>query len=410
MTAGPEQALPPLSQRDISRLVHSATQADQVVSYRVVRTGEQLSLIPVASFPDNTAITAHQVAIQPSSTLGKFLDGGTGIHELIDPLLLASAKDVKLQDALRSFRQGVLLSLPRPTDSGCVLVLYRNDKTVPLSALAAVRDILFRMDCGQKQLGKELDQAENITKEDLEDLQKRLVEVERVNRGQLEFIAGLGHELKTPLNSIIGFGSLLEKQVLDEELAEEVDMIMVSANKLLELIEDLIDSYKAAAGKLMLHRSMDDLNTVLAGSIETARVIADEKGITVRSYLASQVPKFPFDKKRIQQVMNNLLGNALKFVPSGGEIIVRSMLQGDFARITVTDTGEGIPANMIETIFQRFRQLEGAEERDHHSAGMGLALCKDFVEMHGGRIKVSSDVGRGSVFEFTLPVNVSVDE
>ncbi len=407
MSASPDQILPPLSQRDLSRLIQSVAQADQVVFYQGMRVGEQFNLIAAASFPDNPAITAHQVAVQPGSALGRFMASAAGVHELIDPLLLASAKDVKLQDALRAFRHGVLLCLPAPDGNrNCVLLLYKGDQKTQLTVLSSLRDILVRVDSGQKQVVKDAAPAPG---DNMEELKTRLAEVERVNRGQLEFIAGLGHELKTPLNSIIGFGSLLEKQILDEELAEEVDMIMVSANKLLELIEDLIDSYKAAAGKLMLHRATDDLNSVLAGSIEGARVIADEKGITVRSYLASQVPKFAFDTKRVQQVMNNLLGNALKFVPSGGEIIVRSMMQGDFARVTVTDTGHGIPANMIETIFQRFKQLEGAEERDHHSAGMGLALCKDFIEMHGGRIKVSSDVGRGSVFEFTLPTNVPAD-
>ncbi len=404
-----DQPLPPLSQRDLSRLIQSVVQADQVVCYRAVQVGEQFNLIASASFPDNPAITSHPVAVQSSSTLGKFMSAAPGVHELIDPLLLASSREMKLQDALRQFRSGVVLSLPAGEGAKtCFLLLFKTERAAQTASLSSLRELLARCDGSVRPAAAE--SGGSTPDAEVAKLREDLTELQRLNRGQLEFIAGLGHELKTPLNSIIGFGSLLEKQVLDEELSEEVDMIMVSANKLLELIEDLIDSYKAAAGKLMLHRSVDDLNGVLMGSVESARVIADEKGITLRIYLAAQIPKFPFDKKRVQQVMNNLLGNALKFVPSGGEIIVRSMLQGDFARVTVTDTGQGIPASSIESIFQRFKQLDGAEDRDHHSAGMGLALSKDFIEMHGGKIKVSSDVGRGSVFDFTLPINVQVDE
>lgn len=409
MSAFPEQILPPVSHRDIARLVLTAAQADQAVYYRGVRVGEQVNLVPSASYPDNAALTSHPLMVSPATALGRFLAGTPGAHELIDPLLLASPKDAKFQEALRGYRHGVLLSFPAAeTDRSCLLVLYKNEQKLPLPALAAIRELVIRTETGNRALTKET--GAPAAGESIAELKTRLVEVERINLGQVEFIAGLGHELKTPLNSIIGFGSLLEKQIMDEELSEEIDMIMVSANKLLELIEDLIDSYKAAAGKLILHRQTEDLNDVLGSSIEAIRVIADEKGITVRNYLAGQIPKFPFDRKRIQQVMNNLLGNALKFVPPGGEIIVRSMLQGDFARVTVTDTGQGIPANSIGTVFQRFKQLQGAEERDHHSAGMGLALCKDFIEMHGGVIKVSSEVGRGSVFEFTLPLTAAADE
>lgn len=220
---------------------------------------------------------------------------------------------------------------------------------------------------------------------------------------EVEFLAGLGHELKTPLNAIIGFASLLERQIRDEEMIEEVEMITMSSQKLLALIDDLIDSYKIQAGKLVLHREQYNLNEILANSAETIRVIADERNIRVRTFLDTNMPDFALDVKRVQQVMVNLLGNAVKFVPSGGEIIIRSNVEPDKARVQVADTGEGIPPEVLPQIFERYKQAQGSESRDVRSAGLGLALCRDFVEMHGGGISVTSEQKKGSCFEFTLP-------
>lgn len=220
---------------------------------------------------------------------------------------------------------------------------------------------------------------------------------------EVEFLAGLGHELKTPLNAIIGFASLLERQIRDEELLEEVEMITMSSQKLLALIDDLIDSYKIQAGKLVLHREHYNINEILANSVETIRVIADQRNIRVRTFLDSAVPDFPLDVKRLQQVMVNLLGNAVKFVPGGGEIIVRSNAEQSCVRVQVADTGEGIPPEVLPFVFERYRQAQGSESRDVRSAGLGLALCKDFIEMHGGQIGVTSERKKGSCFEFTLP-------
>lgn len=228
-------------------------------------------------------------------------------------------------------------------------------------------------------------------------------ELRQRQESEVEFLAGLGHELKTPLNAIIGFASLLERQIRDEELLEEVEMITMSSQKLLALIDDLIDSYKIQAGKLVLHREHYNLNEILANSVETIRVIADERNIHVRTFLDTNIPDFDFDVKRLQQVMVNLLGNAVKFVPSGGEIIVRSNAESDMARVQVADTGEGIPPEVVPYIFERYKQAEGSESRDVRSAGLGLALCRDFVEMHGGQITVTSERKKGSCFEFTLP-------
>ncbi|MEW6775777.1 MAG: HAMP domain-containing sensor histidine kinase [Bdellovibrionota bacterium] len=236
-------------------------------------------------------------------------------------------------------------------------------------------------------------------------IQERVQQLEAEASAQAEFLAGLGHELKTPLNAIIGFSSLLERQIRDEEILEEVEMISLSAEKLLTLIDDLIDAYKIQAGKLVLHRDLYSLNDVIANSVETIRVIADERNIHVRAYLDNTIPEFPFDSKRIQQVMVNLLGNAVKFVPSGGEIIVRSNRESDRVRVQVADTGEGIPPEVLPRLFQRFQQAPGSEMRDTRSAGLGLALCRDFVEMHGGTIGVTSEHGKGSIFTFTLPLN-----
>lgn len=382
---------------DLATLLGSTAQAisaEGAVLYKVEAKGAALSLQPLKATGPRTGALAD-TPLHCTINTAQFKEPSQAVH--------LSAGDPRLGKMAEPARKvleacGGLLLVPLRKDGQAQLAIgftgaSANGAARQGSAATSLLEIALSRNQGSVPLA-------NTGEYTVEQL---LTERDRERQIQAEFLAGLGHELKTPLNAIIGFSSLLEKQLNDEELLEEVEMISLSAEKLLTLIDDLIDSYKIQAGKLSLHKDVYNINEIIANSVEQIRVIADERGIRVRAYLDNTVPDFPLDSKRIQQVMVNLLGNAVKFVPAGGEIIVRSNCEPTGVRVQVADTGEGIPPEVLPSIFERFKQAEGSERRDARSAGLGLALCKDFVEMHGGKISVTSERNKGSIFTFTLP-------
>ena len=370
-----------MSSTELARLIESCTVAIGGVNgvLYMLHTDEKTQTIqPLAAWGPDTNSLLH-TPIDLIATADRMAVGGAPIVIGAD----AAFVDSPTPELLGVLQKGRAILASFEGEKGTqVLAIFGHEGEQPISEARMSAITKLMSDALNGSAAKELRQRQE---------------------SEVEFLAGLGHELKTPLNAIIGFASLLERQIRDEELLEEVEMITMSSQKLLALIDDLIDSYKIQAGKLVLHREHYNINEILANSVETIRVIADERNIRVRTFLDTNIPDFNIDVKRLQQVMVNLLGNAVKFVPSGGEIIVRSNAESDMARIQVADTGEGIPAEVVPYIFERYKQAEGSESRDVRSAGLGLALCRDFVEMHGGEISVTSEQKKGSCFEFTLP-------
>jgi PAS domain S-box-containing protein len=232
-------------------------------------------------------------------------------------------------------------------------------------------------------------------------------EARRANRVKDEFLATLSHELRTPLNAILGYSRMLKSgMVSTDRLPRAVEIIHKNAASLAKIVEDVLDVSRIISGKLRLKTQPLDLGPILALSIETVQPAADAKGITLRAVMEPGLTHVNGDPDRLQQVMWNLLSNAVKFTPSYGTVTVRLEPSDDQVHIGVTDSGVGIAAEILPHIFERFRQGDSRFAREFGGLGLGLAIARHIVEMHGGTIEASSEgLGKGSTFKVTLPVS-----
>jgi signal transduction histidine kinase len=196
------------------------------------------------------------------------------------------------------------------------------------------------------------------------------------------------------------FGELNDKQ------AEYLKDIHASGQHLLSLINDILDLSKVEAGRMELEMTDFDLPATLDNAVTLVRERASRKGITVRIAVEEQVGAIQGDERKIRQVLLNLLSNAIKFTPEGGRIEVAAVPNGESVEVSVRDTGVGIAPEHHEAVFEEFRQV-GAADKKSEGTGLGLALARKFIELHGGKIWVTSQVGTGSTFTFTLPLQPS---
>jgi signal transduction histidine kinase/putative methionine-R-sulfoxide reductase with GAF domain len=231
-------------------------------------------------------------------------------------------------------------------------------------------------------------------------------QLEAASRHKSEFLANMSHELRTPLNAIIGFSEVLTERMfgeLNEKQDEYLRDIYASGQHLLSLINDILDLSKIEAGRMELEATDFDLPSAIDNALILVRERATRRGITLGRTIDEHVGMVRGDERKVKQVLLNLLSNALKFTPEGGRIDVSAGLHGGVAEIAVTDTGVGIAPEDQEAVFEEFRQV-GTADKKVEGTGLGLALSRKFIELHGGRIWVKSQVGQGSTFTFTLPV------
>ena len=239
-----------------------------------------------------------------------------------------------------------------------------------------------------------------------DELRRLYGELETASRHKSEFLANMSHELRTPLNAIIGFSQVLHQGLFGEvnaKQSEYLDDILSSGNHLLALINDVLDLSKVEAGQIELEPAPFSLRESLERGVVMVREPAARRGVRVSLELAPDVDTARADERRVRQIVFNLLSNAVKFTPSGGSVVVATERVGGAVHVSVSDTGPGIAAADRERIFEEFQQTEvGVRQRE--GTGLGLALSKRLVELHGGRIWVESELGRGSRFVFTLPL------
>ena len=231
-------------------------------------------------------------------------------------------------------------------------------------------------------------------------------EAETANRIKDEFLATVSHELRTPLNAIIGWAHMLQRGSLDEQTkTRAMETIERNAKSQAQLIEDILDVSRMISGKMRLKISPVDVASVVRTAVESVKLSANSKDIVLRVALDSSTRYVLGDASRLQQVVWNLLSNAIKFTPAGGNVDIAFVIHESQARITVADTGEGIRKEFLPHVFERFRQADGASTRVHGGLGLGLALVRHLVELHGGTVAARSDgKGCGAVFIIELPL------
>jgi signal transduction histidine kinase len=223
-----------------------------------------------------------------------------------------------------------------------------------------------------------------------------------------EFLANMSHELRTPLNAIIGFSEVLNERMfgeLNDKQAEYLKDIHASGQHLLSLINDILDLSKIEAGRTELELTDFNLPATLDNALTLVRERAGSRGIALGLTVDERLEQIRTDERRVRQVVLNLLSNAIKFTPEGGRIDVRAVPVDGSVEVSVSDTGVGIAPEDQEAIFEEFRQV-GTAAKKVEGTGLGLALSRKFVELHGGRIWVKSQVGAGSTFTFTIPMRV----
>jgi signal transduction histidine kinase len=232
-------------------------------------------------------------------------------------------------------------------------------------------------------------------------------QIEAANRHKSEFLANMSHELRTPLNAIIGFSEVLQEKLfgeLNEKQAEYTDDILTSGRHLLSLINEILDLSKVEAGRMELELATFDLPLAIDNARTFVRERATRHGITLDVMIDERLGDIVGDERKIKQILLNLLSNAVKFTPEGGRIGINARQTNGSVEISVTDTGIGIAPEDQPKIFEEFRQVGTDYAHKIEGTGLGLTLAKKFVELHGGRIWVESEVGKGSKFRFTLPI------
>jgi CheY-like chemotaxis protein/two-component sensor histidine kinase len=229
------------------------------------------------------------------------------------------------------------------------------------------------------------------------------------NRLKDDFLATLSHELRTPLNAVLGYAKMLNMNMLEpSRQAHAVSVIERNASALKQIIEDVLDISRIVSGKLRLNVQPVDLADIVKMATATIGPASEAKNIRLQSILDPRVPPISGDPDRLQQIVWNLLSNAVKFTPKGGRVQIHLQRVNSHVEIVVSDTGRGISPDFAPHLFERFRQADSAFSREHGGLGLGLAIVRELVELHGGTVRASSEgLGLGATFTVELPAMIA---
>jgi signal transduction histidine kinase/ActR/RegA family two-component response regulator len=351
------------------------------------------------------------------AALLKPLVGAMGTYFAINTGLVAMAVALSSgRSVWRVWRDDFLWSVTSFVVAGtagavAAVVLDRGEHWKALVMLAPVylafqtyRLFVARLE-DQKRHLDEMTALEAERRKLLEREQAARASAESANRLKDQFLATVSHELRTPMNAILGWADMLRLGTLPDDRRERAhDAIYNNATRQARLIDELLDMARIMAGKLQLQRTEVDPRDLATAALEIVQITADAKRISIDVQVDDNVGPFIGDGPRLQQVVWNLLANAVKFTPEGGAVRLRLSRQGEWSEIVVSDSGIGIPREFLPSIFEPFRQADGSPTREHEGLGLGLAIVKQVVQAHGGTIAVDSPgEGHGATFTVRLP-------
>ncbi|HEU4768095.1 MAG TPA: ATP-binding protein [Pyrinomonadaceae bacterium] len=266
----------------------------------------------------------------------------------------------------------------------------------------------------QRQARRALDEAYESAKQARAEAEQSASEKERLykqaeesSRLKEEFLATISHELRTPLSAVLGWTRMLRLgQLSEEDRVKALDTIERNARAQAQLIDDLLDVSRIVTGKLRMDVRPADPHSFIDAAVEAVRPAADAKGVHVQKVIDTGAVTIPGDPVRLQQIVWNLLSNAIKFTPRGGRVQIRSERVNSHLEIVVSDTGQGISPDFLPHVFDRFRQADQKTSRQHGGMGLGLAIVRHLVEMHGGTVRAMSEgIGNGATFTVMLPIS-----
>ncbi len=285
-------------------------------------------------------------------------------------------------------------------DDSAIEELSRQNRDLVqiLSELEENRERLERANRQLEESNRELNEA-NAKLRELSELKE-------------EFLALTTHDLRSPLTVISGVISFFTSGRLGELTPEQKNMVAMmerNTHNLIELVNDLLDASKLESGTMRLDLSSTDLCLLIDELREAMDPLAKEKDINLEEEIPCDLPPLQADRAKLRRVLTNLVSNAIKFTPKGGRVRIRAEAEGDHIRISVIDTGVGIPPEDLARLFDKYEQARSRATRSEKGTGLGLYITRQLVELHGGRIEVQSEVGRGSTFSFTIPTAVKSD-
>lgn len=336
-----------------------------------------------------------------TSTLGLLIRPGQGLHgRLLVTGQSVLVNDVRTDPDYMDVNSDTRSEFIAPIRQGDLLLGALNLESPVVNALT---------DADQRLIEALADQAAvAIANARSYEAERQAVErMREVDRLKTQFLANMSHELRTPLNSIIGFSRVIMRGIdgpLTELQTTDLQSIYNSGQHLLSLINNILDLSKIEAGKMELASELIDLREIARSVMSTAIALVKDKLVKLEQEIPDNLPTVTADPTRVRQIMLNLISNASKFTEHG-KITLRIAVNEQEAQISVSDTGMGIPADKLDHIFEEFTQVDASTTRRVGGTGLGLAITRRFVEMHGGRIWVESQLGVGSTFTFTLPLN-----
>lgn len=293
----------------------------------------------------------------------------------------------------------------RTADGGLVSV------GADITALKSQEAALKENDREMRRTVDNLRRSQERVQELAENYEQEKIRAEEANRSKSEFLANMSHELRTPLNAINGFSEIMQGEMFGplghERYKDYVTDILSSGQHLLSLINDILDMSKIEAGKMQLQPEPVEPAELLEQCVRIMRARAEEKNIDLTTE-GQPLPTIEADPRALKQVLLNLMSNAVKFTPDGGKVIVRTFDAADGVVIQVADTGIGIPEEDLHRVGRPFEQIENQHSKVHQGSGLGLALSKSLIEMHGGTLRIDSVLGKGTTVSFTLPAQAHI--